>query len=72
MKQNPADFSGRGMPFSQALRRQGGDAALEARISAGREVALERHNLLRASHSDVTEGIQLNGWVFQIVEPSQV
>ncbi|WP_146259515.1 nSTAND3 domain-containing NTPase [Palleronia aestuarii] len=72
LEAKPCRLCGTWDALTQALRRQGGDAALEARIYAGREAALERHNLLRDSHSDVSTDIPLDGWVFQIAEPSQV
>lgn len=51
--------------LSRALRRNGGDPSLEARIAAGRMAALERHQTLRESHVDVTADIHLDGWIHQ-------
>lgn len=48
-----------------ALRSNGGDAELDARITLGRMAAVERHQALRGSARDVTADIHLDGWVHQ-------
>lgn len=47
------------------LRKNGGDAELEARIESGRMAAVKRHQALHESARDVTASIHLDGWVFQ-------